>query len=175
MQNNIIPDEKEIGQALASIATVDKTLTMDELQIRLRQLKSIRKKVEARKEEITAPMREALASARALFKPLETKLEEADKVLRKEILVLEERREKEQAKLAGKVASGKMSVDKGMDLMVPQNDGLFRMVKKLKIVAKAKIPDKYWVIDEVALRKDLMDGKKVPGAELIEEKTVVAR
>jgi len=43
-----------------------------------------------------------------------------------------------------------------------------RKAKVLKITDESLIPKKYWVIDEVALRRDLEAGIKVPGAEMQE-------
>ena len=42
----------------------------------------------------------------------------------------------------------------------------------MRIIKAEEIPEKYWIIDEVALRKDVIAGIVVPGAELYEEETV---
>lgn len=163
------------------IAATERSLTIElasdtaGLQVQLKAIKVIKDKVEARKEEITKPLRAALSSARDLFLPLEIKLREADKRVRGALLELEAAREKEALKLARKVEQGKVSVEDSMALMVPESKGLFRFVQKLKIVSRKDIPDKYWEINEVALRADLMAGKKVKGAVLVKEQTVVSK
>jgi len=48
----------------------------------------------------------------------------------------------------------------------------FRKVAKMRIVDESLVPDKYWVIDSVLLRKDVLAGIVVPGAERYEEETV---
>lgn len=169
-----IPDERAL---MLQIEEQDKTIvgaTLEEMRERLLGIKKIKKQIETRKEEITGPMREALASARALFKPLEDRLEVADKAVRSAMLVAEEAREKDQLKLAGKVTRGEVSMDEASELMIPESSS-FRMVKKMVIKNKKLIPKKYWVLDEVAIRADLFAGKKIPGALLVEEKTVVAK
>jgi hypothetical protein len=46
----------------------------------------------------------------------------------------------------------------------------------VRIIDATKIPEKYWVIDEVALRKDALAigtlGEVIPGAEVYEKETV---
>lgn len=168
-------DDKEIMAEIKEQVRPVPGLSIDTLQVRLRSIKEIKKRITDRKEQITKPMREALDSTRALFKPLEIAVEEADKTVRSLLLVAEEKREAEQKKLDKDVERGKISVDQAMTVMTPDSGGLFRMVKKLVIKKKNLIPDKFWIIDEVAVRAALMAGKKVPGAELKEEKTVVSR
>ena len=48
-------------------------------------------------------------------------------------------------------------------------------IKKVKIVDENLIPKEFFVLDMVGLRKALIAGLKVPGAELIEELTVIAK
>lgn len=48
----------------------------------------------------------------------------------------------------------------------------FRKIKKVRIIDLNLIPDIYWVIDEVKLRKDVLAGMVVPGAIMFEEETV---
>ncbi len=42
-----------------------------------------------------------------------------------------------------------------------------RMVSKMEIVDRNLVPDEYWVIDEVKLRKDVLGGKEVAGTKII--------
>ena len=48
----------------------------------------------------------------------------------------------------------------------------FRIVKKLKIVDVALVPREYMVVDEVRVRKELLEGKTIAGAVLVEEKSI---
>ena len=45
-----------------------------------------------------------------------------------------------------------------------------RSVKQLEITDPSQIPSKFWVIDEVAVRRALLDGETVPGARLVDER-----
>mgnify|MGYP001561248910 CR=1 FL=1 len=48
----------------------------------------------------------------------------------------------------------------------------FRKIKKIRIVDENLIPDKYWVPDNVLIRKDLLAGIPVNGCEVYEEEIV---
>lgn len=173
--HDTVPDNKQVLAEIKEQIHKVESLPIDKLQERLKYLKDIKKRITDRKEEITKPMRAALDSARALFKPLESAIELADIELRGFILIAERKREKEQAKIAAKVESGEATIEEGLEIMSSQTSGLFRMVKKMVIKNKKVVPKKYWIIDEVLLRADVMAGKKVPGVILLEEKTVVSR
>jgi hypothetical protein len=61
------------------------------------KLKKVAKMITDRKEEITKPLNEALKSARALFKPFEEMLEQAEADLKSKMLSFKEAERKEQA------------------------------------------------------------------------------
>lgn len=48
----------------------------------------------------------------------------------------------------------------------------FRIVKKLSIVDATLIPREYLIVDEVLVRKELLAGKVIPGAVMVEEKSI---
>jgi coenzyme F420-reducing hydrogenase alpha subunit len=64
------------------------------------KLKKVSKMVTERKEEITKPLNEALKSARALFKPMEDTLDEAESELKNKMLSFKdlERKQEEEAR-----------------------------------------------------------------------------
>lgn len=169
------PIPQELVVATENQLTVPLASDSDGLQIQLHGIKIIKNKVEERKEAITKPLREALQSARDLFRPLEENIKQADARVREALLALESERQKEAAKLAKKVEAGKATLEEGMSLITSVPKGLFRSVQQLKITSRKDIPDKYWVIDEVLLRADLMAGKKVKGAILVTKQTVVSK
>ena len=151
------------------------------------KLKDIGKQIKERKEAITKPLNDALKSTRALFAPLETAYENAENIVGRKLLdykrkVDEEARKKEEA-IAARVEKGTLKVETAerkmdevqrTDKTVHTDHGKvqFRVIKKMRIIDETLIPKKYWVIDEVSLRKDVVAGIVVPGAELYEEETV---
>ncbi len=100
----------QVGKALATVQTLSVT-TKEEYEQAVEvggKLKKVFKMVTDRKEEITKPMNEALKSARALFKPLEETLEQAESELKGKMLVYksDERKKEEEAR---KIADAKIA------------------------------------------------------------------
>lgn len=189
-------DEKEIvvlkGQVskLENQASEIKITTPEEnvLATELKaKLKDISKQIKERKEAITKPLNQALKSARDLFAPLEEKFENADNIVGRKLLeykrkIDEEARKKEEA-IAKRVEQGTLKIETAerkideiqrIDKTIKTDHGQvqFRKIKKMRIVDPNLIPDKYWVIDEVLLRKEVLAGVVVPGAEMYEEEIV---
>ena len=132
----------------------------------------------------------ALASARDLFKPIELQLSEANKLIKLKMLAYQieenDRIEKEQARIAARVAKGTMKLEtasnKLQDLEVTtKSEGQvgkssIREVKKIRVTDETAIP-REWLepsmtrITEAVLRQ----GITIPGVELYSEKTIVSR
>lgn len=150
-------------------------------------LKETGAKIKARKEAITKPLNEALRSARELFAPIEEQYAAAEAVVKQKLLaykkkVDEEARRKEAA-LAARVEKGTMkpeTAEKKIDAIQRVDTTTHgkvgsvqvRKVKKVRIVDAAKIPREYLVVDEVAVRRDALAGKEIPGAEVYEEEVI---
>ena len=151
------------------------------------KLKEIGKEITTRKEAITKPLNEALKSARDLFRPLEDQFETAEKLVGRKLIdykqkVEAENREKE-AKIATRVEKGTMKMEtaerkldeiKGPEKTVDTDHGRvqFLKVKKIRITDENLIPRKYFVPDNVLIRKDALAGIAIPGVEVYEEEIV---
>lgn len=133
------------------------------------------------KEKLTKPLNEALKAIRAKYKPAEIALEEIITSIRKSMTSYQTTQKKleneAQAKIADKVASGKISIDKAIQklesLEVVANKTVtdegsisFRPTPTLKISDPLAIPREYLIIDETSLLKALKSGAQVPGAEI---------
>ena len=91
--------KKQVGKALEvvqelSVITVEEYSRAVEVGTRI---KEVSKEITKRKEEITKPMNEALKSARALFKPLEETLEQAESELKTKMLSYMQKKREEEA------------------------------------------------------------------------------
>lgn len=176
--------ELEQQASQLSIASPEENAIAIELKAKL---KKTWKDIEARKEEITRPLNLALKSARALFAPLEQIFENADQTVGMKLLVykrkVEEEARKKEAQIAARVEKGTMRLDtaeKKLDNLervdktthTAVGDVQFRQVPKMRVTDENLIPDKYWVIDLVSLRRDVVSGMVVPGAEKYYEETV---
>jgi len=165
----------------------------------LSSMKTVAKTVKERKEAITKPLNEALASARDLFKPIETNLAEAERVVKGKMLAyqdaVEKKAEADRLKIAKKVESGymkpetavaKMDAIKEPERHVQGNVGSVqtRTVRKVRFVDLGTLSGPeiiqlalggYLQWDEVAARKDALAGKTIPGVGVYEEKVIGAR
>ena len=154
----------------------------------LGQIKTIGKKITEQKEKITKPLAEALKNARLLFKPLEEQWEEAEKTIKYKMVKYQTLTEAKAAekieKIEEKIESGEISFEQG----IKKIDGLepeqsiatedfslkFREDKKMVITDASLVPDEFWIIDEVKLRRDVLSGKEVPGTKIEIIKTPVS-
>lgn len=175
---------------------IDSTESLSQATDILSKIKTASKDVKNRKEEITKPLNEALKSARSLFKPLEDDLSVAEKTIKTKMLdysnEVERKAAEQAAKLEKRVEKGTMRVDTAMRKMddietvgssVQGENGSiqFRTVRNIKIVDPTKIPLKYLMNEKVlaaisaSVRTDVLNGTKVDGVEIVEEKQVAAK
>ena len=151
------------------------------------KLKEIGQTIKTRKEEITKPLNIALKSARELFASVEEQYEMAENIVGRKLLAYKQKVEADaramEAKIAARVEKGTMKLEtaeRKIDALptvqktVQTDHGRvqFRKIKKVRIIDLKLIPDQYWIIDEVKLRKDVLTGIVVPGAIMFEEEIV---
>lgn len=162
----------------------------------LSKIKTSAKDVEKRKKEITDPLNAALKSARDLFKGIEADLASAERTIKDKMLdysnEVDRKAAEQAAKLEARVEKGTMRTDTAMRKMdeietvgssVQGEKGSvqFRTVRNIKIVDPKKIPLKYLANEKViaaisaAVRTDVLNGTKVEGVEIVEEKVVAAK
>ncbi len=149
----------------------------------LRDVKHVAKVVEERKTTITRPLMTSLASVRDLFKPFETSLADATKVVKAKMLAYtvaeEERAEALAASVESKVEKGLMRADTAAGKLEAitkgQVTGNTRIVKKLFISDESLVPREFLEVNRKAVTEALWAGVTVPGAELKEEKILVVK
>ena len=161
------PDEAENGSSL------------------LKSIKDYHKALIERKEEMTRPLMKSLASIRDLFKPLESDLTDAEKIVKQKLLAFqieeEDRIAKETDKVTAKVEAGRMRADTAAGKLeaigeVKKVKGMqIRTLTKIRIMDETMIPREYMIpnmplITEAILRK----GLDVMGVEKYEEKSLAS-
>jgi len=184
--------QQEVSRALTIVKREEQALIMKpanagDLTIangQFQRLKTAAKELKARKESITTPLNAALTNVRNLFKPAEEQLAsliecskdginaynaEAQKKLEALREKLDERLEDEDDELT-QVSANRRVLKAAAKLGVDNIPTVTTRV--MEIFDPEKVPARYWVIDEVALRKDLITGREVPGARLIEKTSV---
>jgi len=159
-------------------------------------IKDVSKAMEKQRKARVQPLNDEVKEINAEYKPLSTKLDAAEKIIKSEMLAysneVDRKAAEAAAKLEDRVERGTMRTDTAMRKMddietmgssVEGNKGSvnFRMVRVVKIVDATKIPAKYLndekVLDAIkaAVRTDVMNGTLVDGVEVVEEKQIAAR
>lgn len=157
----------------------------------LSKIKSVGKLMKEKKEAITKPINQALKEVRDLFRPIEEAYDAAETMIKTKMIGYQEKAEAErreqEAKIAARVEKGTMKFETGakkieaLEKVEGKVEGLtgaitFRVRRDVEITNENQIPDKYWVIDMVMLRKDTILGRiEVPGTKIVEHKEVAAK
>ena len=151
------------------------------------RLTALGKEVKAEKEKATKPMNEALRRMREWWAPLEDIIAKKSKLIGDALLAYKQSVEAEAARkaklIAARVERGTMTIEtaeRRIDALpevqktthTSSGQVQFRKIPQMRIVDENLIPDKYWVIDMVALRRDVIAGEVVPGAEKYFEERV---
>ena len=166
------------------IASPEDNAKATELKAKLREIGKI---IKDRKEAITKPLNIALKSARELFAPLEEHFANVEVIVARKLLdykaqVEKENREKE-VKIAARVEKGTLKIETAerkigelehveKTIQTTYGQVQFRKIKKVRVVDESKIPDEYWVLDMVAIRRDALNGTLTGGVEIYEEEIV---
>lgn len=152
--------------------------------------KAVLDKLESREKEITAPLKEALDSVTALFKPNKLKVKEALATIKLKMgtwYTEEEKRvAEEKAKLLAREGEGKGKLKpetvlkKTNEIATPDKTvkseagkATVRKIPEYVVTDESKLPREFLMPDMAKIKEALKFGKEVPGAE-IREKVVTA-
>lgn len=147
------------------------------------ELTRIEKNIKAQEQKISKPLRDSLKATRAFFNPLREKVQEVKVVLKGKVLeysdMIDAKREAKEAKVTEQVQEGKITVaqaSKKLEKIEEKSKAIpTRVLRQIKITNRKIVPQKYWILDLVAIRKHALAGVKIPGVKIIEKKTIVAR
>ena len=166
----IVVLEKEVNSALEIHTDED----VEKAGIALIMAKNKFDMYEGKRKEYVQPSQESVKRINADFKKVTSRLEGYMDVLKENILTYVRIR-KDDLKLAEKDLQ-KAAKDKsliltnGIDRIFTQIGEIrFRKDYEFKITNKKLIPEKYWIIDEKAIQKDVDDAKgdiKIPGVKV---------
>jgi hypothetical protein len=194
----VVQQQSSKALTAAQELTIAKAEDLSAASELLIKMKKVGKMIKDRKEEITKPLQTALNSARDLFKPIESNLVEAERVVKGKMVDYQNKIEKdandERLRLAKRVEKGTMkpitAVRKMEEIQeapksVQTTSGAmaFRDVKKVRFadVTALKGPEiielvlnGYLVWNETVARKDALAGKQIPGVEVYTEKVVAS-
>lgn len=144
-----------------------------------------KKAIESRRKELTEPLRKKMSSindiARELSDPLEAVIDMANGKANGYVRMLEEIKRKKDEQLRAQAAL----FDAEHDIYIPpmeniiRGEGAITVTKtetKFRVVDLSKVPLKYLMVDEAAIKRDLKLGiPEISGIEIFEEKTTQLR
>lgn len=168
---------------LGDVLNIPKTITTDQQYEEGRELyKSMRahlKVVESRQAAILDPLKKSVNEVRALFRPVISSLEYNCDELATKLGSFANNRELERKKELERINSDQRlkrpeTIQRLREEVAVKPEGTTR-IQTLVIVDLEQIPREYWILDEVKIRRALLEGKEVPGAKLEEKLTVTIR
>lgn len=170
----------KIEVALAIRTKEDMIIAVDQLG----KVKTFLKSIQEKKKEIKESINFLMLPIQTMEKrAIEIEKEIKDKMLSWQ-LAQEAKAEKKIEQIETKIESGELSFEKGVAKMENLEPEVkvetesfslkFREDRKMEITDSILVPDEYWVIDEVKLRKDVLAGKEIPGTKIIIIKTPVS-
>lgn len=189
LSKEIAPLQKEVSK-IVSVANELKVENKDDLQEAtnlLTKIKMIGKDLLFAKENITKPLNETLRNIRGFFAPVEAQWSEAERIVKNKMLNYQKQElakaEVVANKVEEKVEAGKMTFEKGAEKIeeampaktVQSETGgsaQFKKIKKVEIVDEKLIPDEYWDLNLIKVRKVALAGVEIPGVKVVEELTV---
>jgi hypothetical protein len=141
--------------------------------------------VEAKRKELTAPLRKKTAEINDLVKeitdPLDQVIDIANAKAAGYLRMLEVMKKQEDDKL--KAAAALFDAEDEIYIapmeIMPKGDGatmVVRVVRNFRVTDMAKVPAKYLMVDEAAIKRDLKLGvSEIDGIEIFEEKITQLR
>lgn len=183
-KNEIIAIEKKLGPTLKdveSIVVTDEASEKEATDI-LSRLNIIGDAMKAAKAKVYDPAWQTVVAIREEWKPKETKLESAVSLIRGKLskyrTAAKAEADKKAAEIAARVGSGKgkLKVEtavkkmEGLDMQdgsVTSDAGVvkYKTVQKFKVIDLKLLPLDFHLADEVAIRKAMVAGQKLPGVE----------
>jgi hypothetical protein len=146
--------------------------------IKIRELiKAKQKEIKVTKDKMVDPIKQGLKEIMDFWKPFEERLAIVDSYMSSQQLDYRKKlvaeSEKKQAEVEKKIEKGEITFEqasKKIEKVEMKVDAIpTRIQKKAKVIDKAKLPLDYLIPDMVAIRRDLLKGEKIPGAELYDE------
>jgi hypothetical protein len=190
LSKEIAPLQKEVSK-IVLVASELKVANKDDLQEAtnlLAKIKMIGRDILSAKEQITKPLNETLRNVRGFFAPVESQWSEAEVIVKKKMLDFQRaelaKAKTEEVKIEAKVEAGKMSFDKAaekIEEVTPEKtikaeggngSAQFKKIRVVKVEDEKLIPDEYWVLDMVKVRKVALAGVEIPGVKVVEELSV---
>lgn len=184
--------EKKVSNAVSIVSDVKikNDGDFEKANLLLTNVKKLQKFIKDEKEKVLNPLKESMNAFKAMFAPMEDQINGAESTLRKVIGEYHDKKEterrKKEAEIASKAETGEITEQvalKKLDKIGEEKKGVntgegrvsFNKIKKVRVLDENLIPDKYWVIDMILVRKEALAAVAIPGVEVYEETVVATR
>lgn len=196
MENQITPFQEKIKgmRAMVESTTVCSAEELAEVSDKIKSVKELGEKIKAEKEKFTAPAKAIIDEARTKYDPYIKECQNAELVLKqkagKYMTDEAEAIKKQQDAIADKLEAGKIKTETAVKRMeklpdapkniTTENSGVQLRKRKVAVIENPElVPDEYWVIDDVRVRKDALARDKnglppIPGVVIKEETSVAS-
>lgn len=192
-EDNELVQVKEKMKGMEAMLASTKVTTDEELNSvadKIKVIKTLCKIIEAKKDKYTEPAKMIIAEARETYDPMIKECKNAEIVLKERagayMMAKEAEQRKAQEKIAAKVESGYMKPETAASKLeaMPEapktvstdKGSTLRMAKrKVAVISNpSMIPDEYWIVDEVRVRKDALardaaNLSPIPGVDIVEQ------
>ena len=176
--------ESRVDSMRQMVATTDVVddATLCQVADKIKIVKGLGKMVRAEMEKFTDPAREIIRTAQEKYLPFEKECIRAEMALKDKARIYmaaeEAKRVKKENEIAAKLEAGKIKEQvalKRIEKIGPEVKTVvsesgakltIRAVKEVVIVDRGKVPDEYWEIDMVKVRKVALAGIEIPGVEI---------
>ena len=152
----------------------------------LSKIKLVSKLISKEKDKLLIPARTVVDNIRKFFKPFEDSCESAEKILKDKMVKYQTAEEDKARKkievIENKVANGKINMEDAEEkisalevqdkIESKSGSAKFRINKVVNIVDESLLPREFMIPDMVRIRKVALEGYKIPGVEVVEQKIV---
>lgn len=164
--------------------------TLDIVADKIKQIKKLQRFIEQEKDKLVAPAKAIIAEARDKYDPYIKKCQNAEDILKmrakKYMIAKEDERREAEARIAARVEKGTIKLEtavrkiealpEAQNTVRTDTGSALRMSKRkvAEITDQNLIPDEYWIIDEVRVRREAIAREKsnlpqIPGVTIREE------
>lgn len=179
-----IKQQVSVVQLKANSLSVNNQQEADIATELLHEVKQAEKFLDNLKTGITRPLMNSLSQVRDLFRPQESNLADATKIIKSKILAWtieeQDKKDKEQAKIAARVERGTMRADTASQKLAniqedaPKSN--IRTLRKVRITDEFAVPREYLIVDMIKVTEAVLrQGLVIPGVEVYNEKSIIAK
>ncbi len=185
-------DEKRQGlQKVVAETTVQNDEDLAKVSDLIKGIKVFKKRVDDEMAKIIDPLKQVITDTKVKYDPYLKACLEAETVLKQKAGVYmtekENKRLADAKKITDDLESGKI---KKTDTAIKKLEKLpeqattaktetstltMKKIKDIEIVDRNLIPDEYWVVDEMKVKKVALAGIEIPGVKVIEKTSMASR